>query len=234
MIRLRHLPLLLFFGLMFVSSTSSGQVTVYHDRITYLTVLHEQVNAIYDDDLESHPLGDIDTGARRGDFLYSSDTAITQPAIVEGGDGGAALGGSPFDVFVGGDCVLLTYKPLALGQPPRLVAFGADFLYAPSFDDIIADTYRIGVADGTAAGQYAGNLDGLDGAGGTFFLGIIVDPTASFTQLALYSVQLDPDTIVSSYQIDNFEYAAVPEPGALSICMLGGIVLLGSFKRQRR
>jgi hypothetical protein len=232
--RLRLLFALLLFGLATLPSVSAAQTAVYHDRIAYLTVLQEKVSAVYDDDLESNALGGIDTGARRGDFLYTSDTTITQPAIVEGGEGGAALGGSPFDVFVGGDCVLLTYKPLAPGQPPRLLAFGADFLYAPSFDDISADTYRIGIADGTGAGQYAGNLEGLDGAGGTFFLGIIVDPTASFTQLALYSVHLDPDFLVPAYQVDNFAYAAVPEPGALTLCMVGGLVFAGRLMRRRR
>jgi hypothetical protein len=69
--------------------------------------------------------------------------------VVSCGFGGQALGGSPFEVFVGGDAVALSAAPGV-----KLAAFGADFLYAPSFDTIPADTYRIAVVDGAAALAY--------------------------------------------------------------------------------
>jgi hypothetical protein len=219
-------------GILLIGSPARAQLLIFHDRATFTAAL-AGLPSPTSDDYESYAQGVIAPADRRGDFLYSSDPSLTQPAIVPGGNGGQALGGSPFDVFVGGDSVLLSFQPLKIGSPPFLQAMGADFLYAPSFDDIPADTYRLGVEDGTASGQFAGNLDGLDAAGGTFFLGIIAAPSAVFTQVDLFSVQQDPSFLVPAYQVDNLTYVAVPEPTALSLFTLGSILLLARLRRPR-
>ena len=211
---------------------AAAQITVYHDRAAFTTAVNA-LDVVLTDDFESYALGPIPLGGRRGDFLYSFDPNITQPAIVPGGNDGQALGGSPFDVFVGGDSVSLGYSPLVTGRPLVLRAFGADFLYAPSFEDIPADIYRLCLLDGAAAGQCAGNLDGLDGVGGTFFLGIITGQAQAFNNVSLLSVQLDPEFLVPAYQADNLIYAGVPEPGALSLFTLGGILLFTRLRRRR-
>src|SRR5262249_26235713 len=179
-------------------------------------------------------LGDINTGDRRGRFLYSSDQNITKPAIVPGDNGGQALGGSPFDVFVGGDTVTLTVT-----GGSTLRAFGADFLYAPSFDTIPENTYRLGIADGPVSGHFAGNLDTIDPNGGTFFLGIIVDPGFEFTRISLFSVPPDPNFVVPAHQIDNLIYAgnlvaSVPEPGTLTFLALGTLSLAACLRRRTK
>lgn len=219
-------------GILHIGSPVCAQVQVFHDRASFTTALAGLPSST-SDDYESYAMGDIATADRRGDFLYSSDPSLTQPSIVPGGNGGQALGGSPFDVFVGGDSVRLSFQPTLVGSGSVMRAIGADFLYAPSFDDIPADTYRLGVGDGAASGQFAGNLDGLDVAGGTFFLGIIADPSAVFTQVDLYSVQQDPVFLVPAYQADNLIYVAVPESGTLSLFTLGGIFLLARLRRPR-
>src|SRR5439155_24869795 len=140
---------------------------------------------------------------------------------------------SPFDVFVGGDSVRLTYQPLSPAAGPFLSAFGADFLYAPSFDTIPSDTYRIEIEDGTASGQFAGNLDTIDPNGGTFFLGLIADPAARFTAVNLFSVQFDPNFLVPAYQVDNLIYAAVPEPSTLCVVAFGGAFLLVRARHRK-
>jgi hypothetical protein len=209
---------------------AQSQVRFFKDRASFNAALSGFLTV---DDFESYSPVDIATGGRRGDFLYTSDPNITQPAIVPGGNGGQALGGSPFDVFVGGDVATLDFRSTSLPAGSLLGAFGADFLYAPSFDAIAGDTYRLSIGDGNAAGQFAGNLDGLDGSGGTFFLGIIAEPSALFSQVNLYSVQIDPNTLVPAYQIDNLAYAAVPEPSAIFGLVLGGIVLMTRLRRSR-
>src|SRR5437879_5547219 len=130
-----HLPYLLAgIGLLVFPAVGAGaQVTAYHDRATFTAAL---TSPSFTDDFESYPLGDIALGDRRGDFLYYFDPNITQPAIVLGGNGGQALGGSPFDVFVGGDSVTLSYAPIDLSRGLLLRAVGVDILYAPSGLDI--------------------------------------------------------------------------------------------------
>jgi len=219
-------------GIVLIGSSARAQLQIFHDRATFTAAL-AGLPPPTSDDFESYAQGDIAPADRRGDFLYASDPLLTQPAIVPGGNGGQALGGSPFDVFVGGDFVRLTFQPLPGGPPPVLRAMGADFLYAPSFENIPADTYRLGVGDGTASGQFAGNLDGLDAAGGTFFLGIIADPSVVFTKVDLFSVQPDPAFLVPAYQVDDLIYVAVPEPAALSLFTLGSILLLARLRRPR-
>ena len=210
-----------------------AQVSVYHDRTTFLNALKGL--SAKTEDYESSPPGDLPVGSTLGDFTYTFDPTVTQPAIVAGGNGGQALGGSPFDVFVGGDSVTLT-----AGTGSTLQAFGADFLYAPAFSALPNDTYRLGLADGTSAGQFAGSLDTLDPNGGTFFLGLIAAPSAAFSRVTLFSVQTDPTFLVPAYQVDNLIYAgtiasSVPEPGSLALLLAGsaGSLMLCARRRQR-
>ncbi len=202
-----------------------SQVSFYHSRANFTAALS---NLPQTDDFESYAPGDIAVGDVRGDFRYTADSAATQPAVVSDGGGGQALGGSPFDVFVGGDSVTLM---TATGL--RLAAFGADFFYAPSFDTIAADTYRLGIRDGLAAGQFAGNPDSIDPNGGSFFLGLIVNPGYEFTAVDLFSVQLAPNFLVPAYQVDNPAYTAVPEPGAPAYLLTGSLTGAPAICRAR-
>lgn len=217
------------------ASSAFAQVTVFDDR-TLFTAALAGLGTTTTDDYESYALGPITEGDVRGDFRYTFDANVTQPAVVVGGNGGQALGGSPFDVFVGGDSVTLGYSPTSPASGQTLLAFGADFLYAPSFDTIPADTYRLGIGDGTAAGQFAGNLDSIDPSGGTFFLGLIAAPSAAFRLVDLFSVQPDPAFLVPAYQVDNLAFVAVPEPGAstlsLALGAFGGLLLRARARRR--
>jgi hypothetical protein len=200
-------PLVAFCLCLAIAAPSSAQVTVFTDRTTFAAAI---VGPSKSDDYEAHPLGVIALGDVRGDFRYTFDGAVTQPAVASDGAGGHALGGSPFDVLVGGDSVTLS-----AGAGSTVSAFGADFSYAPSFDTIPAGTYRLSIADGSAAGQFAGNLDSLDPAGGSFFLGIVADAGFEFTSVSLFSVQTDPTILVPAYQVDNLLYAGTVEPAAV-------------------
>lgn len=220
--------LLTLIGLLALGTPAPAGFTAYRHRAAFEAALGGTTTI---DDFETYPLGDIPLGGRRGDFLYDFDPALLQPAVVPGGFGGQALGASPFEVFVGGDSVTLTYASLDSAQPPRLLAFGADFLYAPAFDTILADTYRLGIEDGEPAGAFVGN-EALDPAGGSFFLGLIADLGSSFTMVRLHSVQLDPNTLVPAYQVDNLGFATVPEPGGLTLAVLGAAALFVHARRR--
>lgn len=202
---------------------------VFHDRALFTAALAGQT--LITDDYETYALGPIALGDGRGDFRYGFDPSEVEPAIVSDGLGGQALGGAPFDVFVGGNAVTLSFQP----PGAQLLAFGADFFHAPSGPEIPADTYRIEIADGVAAGQFVGNDPGLDLAGGSFFLGIIADAASVFTQVTLLSVQTDPEFLVPAYQVDNLIYtAAVPEPTAFPLLALGMVLLLPLTVRSMR
>lgn len=231
--RLRLLCALAVCALALPVPPADAGVSIYHDRATFNAALAATQAVVRTDDFESYALGPIALGSSRGDFRYDFDPLVLQPAIVPGGFGGQALGGDPFDVFVGDDSVSLTFQPPSPPGGPFLYAFGADFLYAPSFDTIPADTYRIAIADGTAAGQFAGNLDSIDPAGGAFFLGLIADPGSAFKSVNLLSVQVDPAFLVPAYQVDDLIYAAVPEPSTFTLLSIGGLVLVAGRRRRR-
>lgn len=205
-------------------------VVVYTDRTQFLSALGGGAGA---DDFESYAQGAVGNNTRLGDFDYSFSPAV-QPGVVPGGYGGQALGG-PYDAFVGGDALTVGYTGTTL-----LRAFGMDVGYAPSFDTVLADIYRLRVGDGSSAGSYAGNTP-LDSGGGRFFLGLIADAGSEFRQLDLLSVvPLDVNgdpVLVPAYQIDNFTYAAqrgapVPEPATLALVALAGAVLAGGRRRR--
>jgi hypothetical protein len=205
-------------------------IIAFTDRTAFLAALGGSPT---NDDYEAYALGDITNGSTLGNFAYTF-AATVQPAIVAGGYGGQALGG-PFDVFVGGDAVTLTFGGSTLN------AFGADFYYAPSFDPIPGSIYQIRVDDGSGAGSVVGNLTGLDPAGGSVFLGLLADPGFEFGIVTLLSVvpvdaNGDPTFLVPAYQVDNLVYDTVdvvPEPGSLSLLMLGSGALFAR-KRVRR
>src|SRR2546423_1027485 len=115
-------------GLSIVPSVTAAQVTVYHDRGTFTAALGSPPS---NDDYESYSLGDIALGDVRGDFRYTFNPAVTQPAVVPGGNGGQALGGSPVDAFVGGDSGTLTFQPQSPTAGPLPRALGARLLSPP-------------------------------------------------------------------------------------------------------
>lgn len=202
-------------------------VVAYTDRAAFLAAVG---GAAVTDDFEAYAPGAIANAATLGDFTYSFSAAV-QPAVVPGGYGGQALGG-PFDVLVGGDALSL----LSTGAS-GLRAFGLSVLYAPSFDTIAADVYRIQIADGSGAGAFASNA-ALDPAGGIFFLGLVADAGSEFRQLSLLStvpvdVNGDP-LLVPAYQLDDFTYAlpqAVPEPATLVLVLMAGALLAAQRRR---
>ena len=216
--------------LFIVAAPADAAPLVFTDRATFIAALGATP---IDDDFETYAFGSITSGDTLGDFTYTFASTV-EPAVVAGGFGGQALGG-PFDVFVGGDAVTLSYT-----SPSSLRAFGADFLYAPSFDTIPADLYQIVIGDGLAAGFVAGSPP-LDSAGGTFFLGVIVDAASGFHSVSLQSiVPLDANgdpVLVPAYQVDNLAYAAalpVPEPATLTLSLLGGALLNVRRRRVRQ
>jgi hypothetical protein len=152
---------------------------------------------------------------------------------VTGGFGGQALGG-PFDVFVGGDVVTLTFT----GSTLR--AFGADFYYAPAFEALPAGLYQIRVDDGSGTGTLVGNIDGLDSGGGSFFLGILADAGSQFGTVSLLSLVPSDASgepyLVPAYQVDNLVYepaSVVAEPSSLSLVIIGSVTLLAKWRRLR-
>ncbi len=198
-------------------------VVAYTDRAAFLAAVAGAVSA---DGFETYAPGAISNNATLGDFKYTfSDTVL--PMVVPGGFGGQALGG-PFDVFVGGDSLSLTY-----GGVTALRAFGVDVLYAPSFDSIAADLYRLRVGDGGNMGFHAGNPV-LDSAGGLFFLGLVADAGSEFSLVDMLSiVPLDANgdpALVPAYQFDNIAYAvagtaSVPEPTTVALVLAAGGLL---------
>ena len=220
-------------ALAFAASTSAW-ATVYADRAAFIAALGRLGQPVMAEDYESRPPGVIANGQRLGDFAYSFDAAVTQPAVASDGNGGLALGGAPNDVFVGGDAVQLLYN-----GPRALLAFGADYFFAPSFLPAPASIYRMTLADGRAAGATTGNGPDLDPNGGSFFLGFIEDAPAAFRAVRLYSVvPTDADGIPffldPAYQIDNLIFAAapaIPEPGTGALMVLGAGAL-GWIRRR--
>jgi len=204
-----------------------ANTVAYTDRAAFLAAAG---GALIADDFESHPPGPIASAATLGDFKYSFPATV-QPTVVPGAHGGQGLGG-PFDVFVGGDVVSLWHA-----GPTGLRAFGMSVFYAPSFDTIAADVYRIRIDDGAGAGTSAGN-PALANAGGVFFLGLIADAGSEFRQLSLLSVvpmdvNGDP-LLVPAYQLDDFAYAlpqAAPEPATLGL-VLAAAALLAAQRRR--
>ena len=216
-----------------LASVTAAYATSYSDRTSFNAALASAGLTAGSDNYESYSLGPISNGDTRGAFTYSFDPSLTQPAVASDGNGGQALGGSPNDVFVGGDAVSLTFT-----GPRPLQAFGADFFYAPNFEALPGDLYQLEIADGAAAGTTLGNPAGLDANGGSFFLGFIEDPGAAFRSVQIFSVTpldssgnpyLDP-----AYQVDNLAFAAsVPEPSLLALLTLGLSLLAFRLRAAR-
>src|SRR5262245_9975920 len=76
-------------GLLFRGPPAPAGVTVYHDRVAFTAALGGA--SVFTDAYESYPLGEIPLDGRRGDFLYSFDPTLVQPAVVPDGLGGQLL-----------------------------------------------------------------------------------------------------------------------------------------------
>ncbi len=213
-----------------VAPAEAGFVT-YTDRTAFLAALGFPVAA---DGYEPYDPGDIVNGSTLGDFQYTFGGDV-QPSVVPGAFGGNALGGAPFEVFIGGDLVSLTFPT------PTLRAFGADFYYGPWFGAVPSDIYRIRIDDGSGAGMFVGNPDGLDVLGGTFFLGVLADPGSEFGAISLLSHVPTDDSgepiLVSAYQVDNLVYgtaATVPDQSSSLVLLMIGSGVLAAFGRTFR
>ena len=180
------------------------------------------------------PLHDLANGEVLGSFQYTFDPTQTQPRVASDGVGGQALGGAPFDVFVGGDSVTLTFT-----GGTGLRAFGVVFNIAPSGPPVPQDTYQMKILDGAAAGTTNGNPlipDDSNPNGMTFFLGIIEDPGLLFTGISLSSAN-DPSFLTPAYQIPELIFgppAVVPEPASLPLILLIAALAIADYPTRRR
>src|SRR5215467_3925190 len=132
--KLKHLVL----TLIFVAIASTAQATPFTDRNTFLNAVGALGLSAANENYETYPQGNLANGQLLGAFSYSYDTATTQPGVASNGAGGQALGDTSLGtdpnagsgVFVSGEMVTLTHTGA------NLVAFGADFSYAPAFEDL--------------------------------------------------------------------------------------------------
>lgn len=223
----------LFFVIIATGTSVQAHALTYTDRVAFSAALAGRATLF--EDYESYALGNIANGQTLGDFTYSFAAASTQVGVFSDGAGGQALGGAPYEVFVGGNAVNLTYN----GVVP-LIAFGADFFYAPNFEPLPGNLYQLTILDGNGVGTTLGNLAGLDASGGSFFLGFIGNPGFEFTKVGLQSLtQLDADGnayLTPAYQVDNLLYGAapVPEPGTLALLFAGAVLLVPAVNKSRR
>lgn len=179
------------------------------------------------DDFSSYPLGDISNDQTLGRFAYSfdpnpSDPTGTQPTIALDGPN-QVLTGAPFDAFVGGNSLTLTFT-----GGKTLLAFGATFTYAPADEPLLAGLYDLGILDGAGA-TTIGNPAGLSADGGSFFLGFVGSPGQEFSQISLSSLVDPPDGatgspfLIPAYEVNELAFGpagpppVVPEPGSLGL-----------------
>ena len=188
------------------------------------------------DDFSTYPLGDISNGQTLGRFTYTfdpnpSDPTGTQPTI--GLDGpNQVLTGAPFDAFVIGNSVTLTFTG------GSLLAFGATFTYAPADEPLLAGLYDLGILDGTGA-TTIGNPAGLSADGGSFFLGFVGSSGQQFSQVSLFSLVDPPNGITGSpflipaYEVNELVFGA-PEPGSLGLFAAALAIAAYPTRRRRR
>lgn len=221
-------------ALFLAAAAQAATPAVYTDRTSFVAALAARGLVAGIENYEAQPVGALANGQVLGAFAYAFDPTVNGAAVASDGNGGHALGGVPNGVFVGGDAVTLS-----VGGAAPLVAFGADFFYAPSFLPAPAGIYRMTIADGAAAGATALNGPNLDPAGGAFFLGFIGDAGAAFRGISLYSVVPTgadgvPLFLDAAYQVDNLVYATappVPEP-ATALALVSGAALI-AWRRRR-
>jgi hypothetical protein len=173
-----------------------------------------------------------------GAFTYTYP-AGNEPGIASDGMGGQALGdltlgtdpNAGTGVFAGGSALKWTKTT------GSLLAFGAIFSFAPSFDPLVGGMYSLKLDDGGEAGTVANNPDGQDASiGGTFFLGFIVPAADAFTAIDLASLTdavnaNTVDVLTPAFQINELDFATVPEPSSLGLVAAGLVSL--TFLRRR-
>src|SRR5208282_494041 len=141
------------FMAMVLGLSVQAHATVYTDEATFISDAALAGLSTSSDSFGSYSLGNIANGQTLGDFTYSyasSGPTATQPGIASNGSGGQALGdtslgtdpNSGTGVFVGGEAVTLMYN----GANP-LIAFGAEFSYAPNFEALPDNLYQLTVQD---------------------------------------------------------------------------------------
>ena len=202
------------------------------------------------DDFSTYTQGNILNGQTLGAFTYSFDPNLndlsgTDPTIGVDGAAQVLVGGPNSNGFIGGNSVTLTYQGAG-----GLLAFGVVITYSPANEAVPANVYSLGILDGSGA-TTVGNADpssadGLDGNGGSFFLGFVGNPGDGFTQADLFSALSPIDGggnpfITTTYEINDIidgaaPSSAVPEPGSVDLLAggLGMLGLIGVYRRRLR
>ncbi|HEY1259841.1 MAG TPA: hypothetical protein VGF34_11375 [Stellaceae bacterium] len=194
------------------------------------------------DNFSTYPIGDISNGQTLGRFTYTfdpnpNDPTGTQPTIALD-NANQVLTGAPFDAFVGGNSVTLTFT-----GGKTLLAFGATFTYAPADEPLLAGLYDLGILDGTGA-TTIGNPAGLSADGGSFFLGFVGSPGEEFSQISLFSLADPPSGttgspfLIPAYEVNELAFGpagpppVVPEPGSLAL--LAAALAIAAFPARGR
>jgi hypothetical protein len=207
--------------------TSGCRAAAFTDPAAFAAAAAAAGIPITADNFSTYPLGDISLGQTLGRFTYTfdpnpTDPTGTQPTIALDGPN-QVLTGAPFDAFVGGNSVTLTFT-----GGKTLLAFGATFTYAPADEPLLAGLYDLGILDGAGA-TTIGNPAGLSADGGSFFLGFIGSPGQEFSQISLFSLVDPPDGttgspfLIPAYEVNELAFGpagpppVVPEPGSLAL-----------------
>jgi len=206
------------------AGAAQAQAVVYTDRTAFEAAAAAAGLALRAEAFEAAAPGPLAPGAAVGGLRIGFDAALTQPAVVADGNGGQALGGSPFDAFVGGDRFSFT-----AGAGHVLRAFGADVVFAPSGGDLPGGVYALAGGGATA---FSAAL--LAAGGGSLFLGLITDTGSDLGSAGLSALDGSAQGFLTpAWQVDNLLYAApVPEPP--SPWLLAAGLAAVALRRQRR
>lgn len=237
-------------GVSFAGAIGCAHATVITNITAFENAVASAGITTATDDFSAYTQSNIVNGQTLGSFAYSfdptlSDPSGTDPTIGLDGVSQVLVGGPNSNGFIGGNSVTLTFQGTG-----GLLAFGAIFTYSPANEAVPANVYSLGILDGSGA-TTVGNADpvspdGLDGNGGSFFLGFVGSPGDEFTQASLFSALAPVDAggnpfITTTYEVNELIFGSapstdVPEPGSLNLLAggLGMLTLIGLRRRRSR